>query len=512
MIDPLLRLFATGKGFLCVLVFIFLSENAFSQVPISQAQTELDALARYESVHPPVAGLPLPGRAVGEERFGSRLVRSVTLLATSTPKRKWPVKILIYGQSIVGSQVFTDEFNRMVHAKFPNAAITVENKAIGGCTADRILRTAAHDVYYADADLIVFHVYGGEEADYLDKLFFNIRKYTTADILLLTHHTDLDSEEMDTNAYAYLQYIANKYSCELVDVSHEWKQYLEDNHLSAADLLRDPVHPNRNGNRLLVDLIERHLRYSSEAYTPWSQQVTSYYLSEAFDNPDSRFSYAQKPWALRGEVACGSSQTDTLRFQFEGNRVDFIAGCVPGGEVRGTATLRVDGHKLSETALYAFTRPSEGPATWWPAVRKVSSQAPLVPETWTLTIDGANADSTAYAFHVTGSSTGDDGAGTSDQFFMSTSKRVVIRPTDFMLNNIRQVFKTRIPTGYEVSWQAKPLFVDPYRAIATPDSTEVYKTTVVQGLNNGPHTLEIIPNGDGVVPIAGIEVHRPMIR
>ena len=36
--------------------------------------------------------------------------------------------------------------------------------------------------------------------------------------------------------------------------------------------------------------------------------------------------------------------------------------------------------------------------------------------------------------------------------------------------------------------------------------------TVVQGIVNGPHTLEIIPVGDGAVPLREIVVHRPPLR
>jgi hypothetical protein len=36
--------------------------------------------------------------------------------------------------------------------------------------------------------------------------------------------------------------------------------------------------------------------------------------------------------------------------------------------------------------------------------------------------------------------------------------------------------------------------------------------TLAKGLSNGSHTLEIIPNGDGAVPIESIVVHEPPLR
>ena len=38
------------------------------------------------------------------------------------------------------------------------------------------------------------------------------------------------------------------------------------------------------------------------------------------------------------------------------------------------------------------------------------------------------------------------------------------------------------------------------------------RPTVVQLIENGPHTLEIIPNGDGVVPVNAIRVFQLAIQ
>ncbi len=35
------------------------------------------------------------------------------------------------------------------------------------------------------------------------------------------------------------------------------------------------------------------------------------------------------------------------------------------------------------------------------------------------------------------------------------------------------------------------------------------RVTLVQGLDNGPHTIEIIPKGDDNVPVKALVVHRP---
>jgi hypothetical protein len=45
-----------------------------------------------------------------------------------------------------------------------------------------------------------------------------------------------------------------------------------------------------------------------------------------------------------------------------------------------------------------------------------------------------------------------------------------------------------------------------------PYSGKVDATTVAQGLTNAVHTLEIVPNSDGPVPIEAIQVYRPPLK
>ena len=53
------------------------------------------------------------------------------------------------------------------------------------------------------------------------------------------------------------------------------------------------------------------------------------------------------------------------------------------------------------------------------------------------------------------------------------------------------------------------MFQDAYTPPKVSDPANPVRTTVVQLIENGPHTLEIIPNGDGVVPVKEIQVFRP---
>ena len=60
-----------------------------------------------------------------------------------------------------------------------------------------------------------------------------------------------------------------------------------------------------------------------------------------------------------------------------------------------------------------------------------------------------------------------------------------------------------------MTWEAIPLFTETITASFDADRSKVRVLTLAKGLSNGTHTLEIIPNGDGAVPIESIVVHRP---
>ena len=494
------------------LLFLLVVQVIFAQGnPYSQENAEQKALQKYQQEHPPLPSMPMPAPAANEAFFGARLIRSATLLATSCPERRWPVKVLIYGQSITGSKSFTENIQAYLNEKFSYADVTVENHSIGGFGGERLIRTAVHDVYTACPDLIIFHVYGGEDHGELEQLFTNIRKYTTADVILMNHHLDGTQTTYNPASYQYLRYIASKYNLEQVDITTEWIRYLEDNGLNQKDLLRDNVHPNPNGNWLMAQLIGRHIRYNPLFASSWLNMVQTCFAKTAYDvNGIKPLVFKGLPWEIINGVPTGRSGKNGLKLTFYGTRVDIIAGQIPKPEKLGTAHILVDGKPVAENpSLYAITRPSAGPKTWFPMIKRISHNNPLIPETWVLTVDKVNADSTIWYFSVKGSKTGLDGQGNSNEPFVSKSGRVVIDSSDYMFAEIKKTFKIAAPVGFEATWAVVPLFQSTYTAPETPDKTKVYKTTLVQGLVNGPHTLEFIPNGDGLVPVEAFEIHRP---
>jgi hypothetical protein len=462
-----------------------------------------------------------PGDEPQQEFYGAHIQRTMTLLATSNPEHRWPVKILMYGQSIVGSDVFTADVKKYLQAKYPYADITLENRAIGGFQADRLVRTSTSDLYPFYPDLLIFHVYDapnreetGKSGD-LERIISNVRRYTTADIILFNDHLMMNEPLSEVSA-DYWRYLAAKYDCELVDVTREWPRYLSEHHLEVKALLRDRVHPNEDGLALLTALIVRHMRFNPIFSDPWESKVRTYEAKRSMDEAvDDEIVTTGDGWQLDTEGIVGSKKTDTLRLEFDGNRVDLVAAHTKPAVAGGTARILIDGKPPSAFAgAYAATLPSAGPGTWWPALRRVILGGDRVAEDWTLTITAISSDGKDIQFNLAGSKTGADGSGTSAEVFHSKSGRITIDPSDWMIAAIMKQFKQDKPpaVGYQVHWSVVPEFVDRYQAPQTDEIGKVYQTRLVQGISNGHHVLEVIPNGDGPVAIASVIAYRPPLR
>jgi hypothetical protein len=123
---------------------------------------------------------PAPKEHSGE-RYGAGIARTMSLLATSTPGHRNPVRILFYGQSIT-RQEWSQQVAQDNRTSFPYADLTIENRAIGRYSSEYLVRTVGHDVFAFYPDLIIFHDYGGEEN--YEKTIAAIAKHTTAEILI----------------------------------------------------------------------------------------------------------------------------------------------------------------------------------------------------------------------------------------------------------------------------------------------------------------------------------------
>lgn len=448
------------------------------------------------------ADFPPPKSLVETKSYGKNIQRTMRLLATSTPEQKNTVKILFYGQSIT-EQAWAKLVADDLRQRFPHADLVIENRAIGGHASQLLVKTAEADLYPWQPDLVIFHVYGAHNT--YEDILRNIRQRTTAEILQqndhVNHENDL-TEETDAAKlppkgehwgafmnHNWLPSLARKYGTEFCDQRKLWKTYLKDYDLKPSALLKDGVHLNARGEYVMAEFVKAHLRY----------------------DPDLGRSPAEG-WVKTLTVGKDVVWKDgVLRLEFQGNRV--VARCRPGqvpAAAGATATVTIDDKKPSETpACYAFTRTSAYPQMNWPCILKVGSQAPRVAEDWTLTMKGISNDGGAFEFSLAGSKTGEDGSGDAKTKFVSKSGRVTIDPEDWNLGFARKVRSQEPPPadGFKVTWKSYLQGTDELVAPAAGKAGVEAVVTLVQGLANGKHVLEI--RGGDAGAITALRVYSP---
>lgn len=429
----------------------------------------------YADSYPAVpAWQPDPGQR-------EHLRRSLTLLQSSTATQRNTVRVLFYGQSIT-EQAWWKEVERYLRATYPDANLVVENRAIGGHASQRLVKTAEADLYPFQPDLLIFHVYGSH-LEY-ENLIRRVRERTGADILLQTDHITRDEslrEETDPARltpkqwdawmnHVFLPTTAAKYGACRADVHEVWKSYLKAHYLGASQLLKDGVHLNAQGEWLMAEILKSYL-------APLPSQA-------GFDpHQNQRVATALLPHG---------SEEASVRLEFTGGRADLVFQ----PEAKGRIEIRIDGKKPSEIAeLYGFTRVSAFPQSKWPILLKVSAQAPLITEDWSMTMDRISADGKVCHFAVRGSVTGEDGVGVSTNRFVSKSGRIVIEPSDWNLDYCVAVFRRPLPEGHTATWKAVLHGVD---SVEIPASLPGIENSVMaaQGLPPGQHVLEL--RGEGL--------------
>jgi hypothetical protein len=444
------------------------------------------------AVYPEVAPAPDPAK------LGLGIQRTMTLLATSTPAHRPHVRVLFYGQSITEQQ-WSKQVAADLRARFPNAALEIENRAIGGFASQLLIRPAEHDVYPFYPDLVIFHVFGANQQ--YDQIIKSIRSRTTAEVLMQNDRVGAKWPQTQPNKEAdkgmwwdylmnhqFLPEIARKYGCALVDIRAGWLAYLRENHYEPSQLLlKDGAHLNVQGNEVMAQLTEQYLIYRPDLPdTEWKDLVHEHPVTEA-------------DW-----------KNGRLTMEFDGNRVDLVAQTSGGRgdavRAEGPVQILVDGKQPSEFPdAYRITRPSPGP--WSPLfLSRVDHDAPLVLEDWTLKIKDVAADGKSWAFDVAGSVTGPDGSGRSDQPFVSESKRVKIDPAAWFRG-----FYPHLPEGYTIRWKVLPMFQEVYPAAKPEDAGVGRAATVIQGIANKKHTLELKAENPAMPFVGVVRVYRPPV-
>ena len=435
--------------------------------------------------------------------------------------RRTPVKILIYGQSITAQRRWESILRTELTKRYPYAKLEIENRSIGGHTAPRLAFSAINDLYPFYPDLVILQVYDGEHDGSLDRIFSNIRRRTTAEIITWTEHLDnfkpLRDPAMEDSA-AYRRMMAAKYGIELVEVRELWKQFLLMNSLNRGDLLEDSIHPNLLGGSLLGQLVLRHFRFNPNVPSAWGSMVRTYETAKPLVDKDGEISLVGG-WRLIDEGGIESCRaTDSLIMTFTGNRVDLVAPEIVSKTKLGHARVLIDGKVPSQfPECYAATRARcDFAPDSRPGFRYVKLGPMPVAEDWSLKISKLSDDLTTFEYEFVGSKTGPDGSGSANIASDIRSKSGRVSACGgFNFQEIAAFAKAAsgsMPKEFAIGWKVYLMGSDTYAPACNLSVGEIESHTLAQGLSNTLHILEIIPCGDGLIPVKEIVVYSPPLK
>ncbi len=157
----------------------------------------------------------------------------------------------------------------------------------------------------------------------------------------------------------------------------------------------------------------------------------------------------------------------------------------------------------------AAGRSTLAPGAWWPALTRVTLADNAVPDTYTVHFHDIAPDGTSFAFEVAGATTGADGAGKAGADFASPSGRISIAAEDVALAAVMKTMKKPLPPQFDAVFDVHPMGKDAWTPPRQLGPGRVPQETVVRSWRDGPHTLEIVPNGDGPVGVRQALVFSP---
>ncbi|MFT5128959.1 MAG: hypothetical protein ACI8W8_002579 [Rhodothermales bacterium] len=292
-------------------------------------------------------------------------------------------------------------------------------------------------------DLILSSTGGSPEG--LEALLTQIRRHSTADVMI---GSQLGAESSSESAQ---REICRKHKAQFVEISREIAAYLTRHKLEPSALLNESGQPNAHGLLRSWDAFCRRIAPASESSSPEIREL-------------------RIPF---GDVRKADSGR-RIHVPFTGNRIDIIGRKSAGG---GKAIVYIDGHFAHKAPAWrsSFIRADAGD----PALCAVTLSSKLQAQTWSIAMT-----SNTGKFRLSGSITGADGAGNARRPFHSDSGQIHIEPASWR----SAVGKTGDRLSFSVSHAAS--------RVIDFSGTGAFSQTIVQQLPNGPHTLDLVLQGE----------------
>ncbi|MEN3944173.1 hypothetical protein WJU23_22920 [Prosthecobacter sp. SYSU 5D2] len=415
-----------------------------------------------------------------------------------------PFKIWALGSSYTNMIGSGEVWQEEIPKQFPKAPPIEYKKMVGNSCPWLYLRGWARHLVYADQpDLFITYTIGDPKD--LDLLLADLRKHTTADIIVPSIHWRMrdepnwgKSEDAVDQNVAAVREVCAKHGAEFVENRRDWAAYLKEHDLPIQALLKDAVHQNTYGAHIINSNILSHLRRpASYPETPKREKRIS-----AKDLAESA-----KGFKLEGEDLVATEAGATLTVSFEGNRIELIG--VSAADA-GKLKVKIDGKPADEAPAFLATYiqgdktnkktlKTDNPRDMSP--HGVTLADTVVPQDWTIVMTSDAGDYT-----LTGSITGKDGEGNAFKPFTSSSGQIQIEPELWRRaerngKGDRFTFSVQRVTVPEVS------FVPEEGAEAG-----AFRIRLANMLKNGPHTLELTTADAKPVRIRALDVFQPPAR
>ncbi len=416
-----------------------------------------------------------------------------------------PLLVWAIGSSFTNGLGNGDFLIKQIRQRFPDAPEIDYKKMAGDSTSYHFSHGwARHLVIPDQPDVVLIYNFG--KAEDLEQLIAELRRNTTADILVGSLHwcnphkrvwPDPDAANSHQDPQA-LRALAKTYGVEFVENRREMTRYMTANGLEIEDLLADSVHENRYASRMTVMNIARHFhRPDRFDYDPADRERRLEAESAAVKKGGDWQTVAD------GEALQSTNRASEVEVPFTGNRIDLIGWRCPDG---GTAEVWIDGKPAEQFdafyASYVQPDPKNAPNPPNPprdrCPHAVTLGKNLVPQTWTITMTSDTCD-----YQLVGSVTGLDGSGNALKPFTGNSGQIIIQP-EFWRDAKANRTDDRFTFDVVRTTMGKVDFKAPHK--------EKFRLRLAANLSNRAHVLRLVTQGNGAVSLDAFDIFEPPLK
>lgn len=434
-----------------------------------------------------------------------------------------PFRVWAVGASWTGALASQSAFlEAAIRERFPKAPpIEFKSHTGSGCPWNYARGWVSQFVLADSPDLILIYTHG--DLPMLDSILTEIRRRSTADVIIPSHHMLGHEDKGFLSRLDWFQAghgfsvveqekLCEKHGVEFVRNRHELADYLTRIAKTPNALLADSSHQNEHGLVRTWDNIVRHIaKPKAFRYSPESRE-RRIAVSPA-TKTETETVELSAGWKVAEGIAQTSQKGERIKVRFTGSRIDLLGRSLQdGGKVR----VLIDGQPAVAAPVF-FTTPIKnqpikfpwnipGPGPGDVGPHAVTLGKNIEPQTWTITLTSETGD-----YRLEGTKTGADGEGNSTKPFTSRSGQIVIDPLLWRYNRDGEegAYRYGNRAGDKYTFEVNRCAVGEVNFAPPANRAPGFlHQPLVQNLTNNVHTFELETLG-GELQIEGFYVFQP---